>query len=327
MKQFKTEQIEALFASPEMGQKAVLLAGQKIFRANAGGYRYYIDTTGKSFMSVTSFLSATQPEGRHLKNFRSQMAAELGSSEAMESYVQSTADYGTALHIAVSDFVRNGKIDWLAFEDWAYMYISETVTTKRDIVYQAVIELVNDTAALLKFLFDYRCNVLAVELPVFYNVGTGGIATCIDLVVEMDVKHYDKTPVEQRKRHKAIINIKSGKKGFYETHLQQLALEREAYNDTYGSITGKIEAAYNVAPNDWKTTPTYKLKDWTEQLDETYKLLYFDIQKADAKGILKAPERKENRFIGTTAYGQDPTEAMKANNLLDWILEQQQTQK
>jgi len=251
------------------------------------------------------------------------MAATLGSAEAVDTYVQATADYGTALHIAIADFVHNGQIDWFAFEDWAYNYILDTVQVKKEIVWQAVIELVNDTAALIKFLFDYRCVVLAVELPVFMKVGEGGIATCIDLVVEMDVKNYDKTPIEQRKRHKAVINIKSGKKGFYETHLMQLALERELYNETYGAITGKIEAAYNVAPSDWKTSPTYKLKDWTEQLDSTFQLLSFDIQKADAKGILKAPERKENRFLGVTKYGQDPTEAMKSQNLLEFILSQQ----
>jgi hypothetical protein len=323
MRQFKTEQIAALFASHEMGQKSVLMAGQTIYRSNAGGYRYYIDTARHSYMSVTSFISATQPEGRHLKNFRSEMAATLGSAEAVDTYVQATADYGTALHIAIADFVRNGQIDWLAFEDWAYNYILDTVQVKKEIVWQAVIELVNDVAALIKFLHDYRCIVLAVELPVFMKVGEGGIATCIDLVVEMDVKNYDKTPIEQRKRHKAVINIKSGKKGFYETHLMQLALERELYNETYGAITGNIEAAYNVAPSDWKTSPTYKLKDWTEQLDSTYQLLYFDIQKANAKGILKAPERKENRFLGVTKYGQDPTEAMKSQNLLEFILSQQ----
>ena len=258
------ELLQALFQQPEFANKTAKIQGEKIFRVEIGGLRHYRRESGRLYKSLTTFLDAVMPSNRFLNSWRENMAVELGSAEKAAEYVQKTADYGTALHIAVAQYCRDNGVDWQDFEYWAQKQLQDSGFQNGTLSF-ALSELTRDFAAMLQFFHDYRVEVIAVELPVWLDAG---VATLIDLVVEMDAKNYDKTPDDKRERVKAIINLKSGKSGFFESHVLQLVGEREMFNETYGEISGDIRRVYNLAPNDWKDKPTYKLKEQTNDSNE-----------------------------------------------------------
>jgi hypothetical protein len=305
------EVLQALYASPEMGESAMLLAGQRIFRTNFAGRRYYSDESGHTYASLTTLLSAVVNQ-KFLNTWREEMAAEYGNAELVTQHVQATADYGTALHIAVADFVRNGKVNWSDVEDFFYFYLLDTIKVKPETVISATNELIKDLACIVQFFHEYKVVPLAVELPVFKKIGSGGLATCIDLVVNMEVK---------KQTHRAAINLKSGKKGFYESHGLQLAGEMMLYNETYGALTGNIEHFYNLAPKNFRKTPTYTLHSWDKEKETLIKKFETYLQLATLYGVTAPPVNNRIMLYGETKFGESPdSNIMQAD--LEFILEQ-----
>jgi len=311
------ELLQALFQQPEFASKTAKIQGEKIFRVEIGGLRHYRRESGRVYKSLTTFLDSVMPANRFLQQWKEKMAVELGGAEHANDYVQATANYGTGLHIAVAEYCRNGGVDWGEFENWAFQYL-DSVGFKNGTLQSAHAELVKDFASMLQFFYDYRVEVIAVEIPVWLDCG---IATLIDLVVEMDEKNYtEKTPIENRKRTKSIINLKSGKKGFFETHVFQLEGERRMFNETYGNLIGEIKSVFNLAPNDWKGKPTYKLKDQTEEADEISEQFGMYVQIGKSRGVLSTPTKKFTIFTGKTGYGENPSDAMKIYNYDEFSL-------
>lgn len=307
--QKEIELLTALFIEQGFEQKTLKLQGERVYRVQIGGLRHYRRESGQIYKSLTTFLSAVMPSNRFLDNWKMGMAAELGSKDAVDEFVSKTADYGTALHIAVADYCRNSGVDWLEFEQQAYFMLQESGLSADSLEY-AVPEFIRDFAGLVQFFHDYRVKVLAVEIPVWMEEG---VATLIDLVVEMDAKNYDKTPPEKRERHHAIINLKSGKKGFFESHVMQLVGERMMFNQLYSEVLGfEIEHVYNLSPADWKEKPSYKLKNQTESIgfDNMVEQFLLFLKIGKARKILTAPSKKYPVFIGRTEYGANPCDAL-----------------
>lgn len=305
------EQLEPLFLNEEFGSKVGRITAQKVFRVNIGAGRHYRNEAGQTFKSITTFLSETMPPNRFLNTWRENKIEELGTVQAAKEFVQSTADYGTGLHIAVADYCRNGFVDWTDFEVFAYEYLMSIGFTNSTL-HSAARELVNDFASMLAFIHEYEVKVLAVEIPVF---SADGFATLIDLVVEMNALNYtEKTPAEKRQRIRAIINLKSGKKGFFESHIFQLIGERRAFNETYSSTCGfQIDEVFNLAPNDWRTEPTFKLARQTKPIAERYLEDEFDIyvRLGKKKGILGSPTKTFPVFTGITTFGSNPVDQLR----------------
>ena len=307
--QKEVELLKSLFLEQGFEQKTLKIQGEKVYRVQIGGLRHYKRESGQIYKSLTTFLNAVMPSNRHLDNWKMNMAAELGSREAVDEYVSKTADYGTALHIAVADYCRDNGVDWQQFEQQAFCMLQESGLSAESIEY-ALPEFIRDFAGLIKFFHDYRVTVLAVEIPVWMEEG---VATLIDLVVEMDAKNYDKTPVEKRDRHHAVINLKSGKKGFYESHILQLVGERMMFNQLYAESLGfEIEHVYNFAPADWKEKPAYKIKNQTETIgfDNMVEQFNLFLQIGKASKVLSAPSKKYPVFSGRTEYGANPCDAL-----------------
>lgn len=307
--QNEIELLKALFLEQGFEQKTLKIQGEKVYRVQIGGLRHYRRETGQIYKSLTTFLNAVMPANQHLENWKMSMAAELGSREAVDEYVGKTADYGTALHIAVADYCRDSGVDWIEFENRAF-YTLQDAGLSADSIEYALPEFIRDFAALVQFFHDYRVTVLAVEIPVWMEEG---VATLIDLVVEMDAKNYDKTPPEKRERHHAIVNLKSGKKGFYESHVMQLVGERMMFNQLYAGALGfEIEHVYNLAPADWKEKPAYKVKNQTETIgfDNMAEQFNLFLHIGKARKILTPPSKKYPVFSGRTEYGANPCDAL-----------------
>jgi len=305
------EALSPLYLDDQFGKNVERIASQKVFRVNIGAGRHYRNEAGETFKSITTFLSQTMPPNKFLNTWRENKIEELGSVDAAYEFVQSTADYGTGLHIAVADFCRNGFVDWVEFETFVYEYLMSVGFTNSTL-HSAARELVNDFASMLAFVHQYEVKILAVEIPVF---SSDGFVTLVDLVVEMNALNYtDKTPADKRQRIRAIVNLKSGKKGFFESHVFQLIGERRAFNETYSQTCGfQIEEVFNLAPSDWRKEPTFKLARQTKPivergLDEEFDLY---VQVGKKKGILGRPTKQFPLFTGVTKFGGNPTEQLQ----------------
>jgi hypothetical protein len=301
------ESLTPLYMEPEFG-KAFALRGERLFRVEIGAGRHYRRESGQTYKSLTTFLDAVMPANRFLQNWREKLTADMGSVEKVDEFVQATADYGTALHMAIADFCRNRKVNWAEFDAWAFNYLIG-MGLSADTISAAHQELTKDFASLLQFLYDYDVEILAVELPVWLD---SGVATLIDLVVNMNAKKYVDTPVEKRQRHSAIINLKSGKKGFFESHILQLCGERAMFQNVFGNHM-QVDQVYNLAPTDWRTAPNYKIKNQTaeiadKRLDEQFNLF---ISIGQIRRVLTMPEKEFTVFLGETVYGSNPADAMR----------------
>ncbi len=304
------EKIEPMYLAPRLKTEFERITAQKIFRVEIGAGRHYRNEAGQTFTSITTFLDQVMPPNKRLQMWRESMIEDLGSAKAASDYVTSTADFGTALHIAVADFCRLGHVDWKVFNQWAYSYMIEIMKLDGHTLFAAVEELTRDFAGIVQFFADYEAEVLAVEVPVF---SSHGFATLIDIIVEMNEKCYtEKTPPEKRKRIFAGGNLKSGKKGFHPTHIFQLCGERMAFNETYGDIIGPMVHVFNLAPTAWRTTPGYKFANQTSEIDETNVSQLFDlfVQTGKLNGVLAEPSKTFIIFEGVTAYGSSPVSNM-----------------
>lgn len=304
------ELLTPLYLSDDFAASAGRIIQQKIFRVEIGAGRHYRNEAGQTFKSITTFLSAIMPPNYFLQKWRESKIEQLGSTEATDEFVQATADFGTTLHIAVANYCRDGFVDWQEFNLWAFNALQELNLNNHGLN-AAVDELTRDFASMVMFLHEYEVRVLAIEIPVF---SSHGYATLIDLVVEMNAKQYtEKTPIESRKRIIAGINLKSGKKGFFETHLFQLIGERNAFNETYQAQTGiQIVEVFNLAPTNWRKEPTYKIANQTKKITDDGLSEQFDlfVELAKRRGILGAPNKDFTIFKGRTDYGKSPIENM-----------------
>jgi hypothetical protein len=102
-----------------------------------------------------------------------------------------------------------------------------------------------------QFCAEKEVKVEAVEVPLLSdNLGYAGT---IDLVCELTFN---------RKRIRAIVDLKSGRNGFMEEYELQLEAYRQLWNVNYPDLP--VAMTFNFSPKDWRKEPTYELKNQTE---------------------------------------------------------------
>lgn len=325
MEQIKNdiEVLEPLYINDSFKERIEKIVGKKIFRHNrTGGVRMYTTEDDKSYLSLTTMLNKTMPPPKALTTWRDKKLEELGTIERVDEFVEMTADYGTYLHIVVSEFVRNQFIDWGTFDRDAISYFLN-VGFSGDVIMAAVQEVKKDFASILQFFYDYDVKVLAVELPVYSD--TYGVATCIDLVVDKlvhpiicDTETERNDRLMFASREKALGNLKSGKKGFFDTHVFQLAGEMLLFNETFG-MKIPISNVFNIAPNNWRHTPTYKFKNQTKAMDvAVQQFKNFQIT-GKLMGIFEENTQKMIAFEGLTKIGQSPSDAINLRSVFNYL--------
>jgi len=306
----QTELVETIYS--------LLPRKQVVYRATHNNNRIYytISPDGEPtlYLSLTTMIKATCPTSDHLIKW----IAEMGW-EASRKYTQERADYGSLMHILFGKYIVDRFYDFDKTEEICkqfpqYKYKDEWLE-----------ELNKDVAGFMQFVSDRNVKPLAVELVL---VSEDGYGTLIDLVAEMDIEvealdHNDPyksgvrkgqpREVKKTERITALINFKSGRKGFYETHEIQLEFERRLFEENFPSI--KIGGIFNLSPTDWRTTPAYKLKDQSDSLER---------DKADALlAIAKIELMKKipsfTSVSGKVTYGNTPMVTTKT--LIDEIRE------
>lgn len=240
------EEMKALF----FDSTALIEPGYKLFQLNSNGRRYYylFDDTGtpKFYPSVTTILSQTLPKSPFLINW----IAEKGIEEA-ERYRDERAAYGTFMHAAFEELLINRVYDLDGLKDKLKAYI-ENKSLPNDFIYYAD-QLKKDVLAFAQFITDYDVKPLAVEIALAHPIGYAGM---IDLVCTMLVRP------GSNERINAIVDFKSGRKGFSEEAEIQAHFYKKMWEENYPDTS--IERVYNFSPKDWRKNPTYNLKNQTD---------------------------------------------------------------
>lgn len=241
------EEMTAMFFNVD----ALIEPPYKIWQLNSKGHRYYYryDENGNPefFPSVTTILSQTLPKSPFLIKW----IADKGIEEA-ERYKGERAAYGTFMHAAFEELLINRAYDLDALKGKLKDYI-DYQRLPDDFIYYAD-DLKKDVLAFAQFVLDYDVRPLAVEIALvhpYYKYA--GMIDCPCTMLERP---------GAKNRINAIVDFKSGRKGFYEDAEIQLHLYKEMWNVNFEQFP--INRVFNFSPKDWRKKPSYNLKDQTD---------------------------------------------------------------
>ena len=241
------EEMTAMFFNVD----ALIEPPYKIWQLNSKGHRYYYryDEKGNPefFPSVTTILSQTLPKSPFLIKW----IAEKGIEES-ERYKGERAAYGTFMHAAFEELLINRAYDLDALKGKLKDYI-DYQRLPDDFIYYAD-DLKKDVLAFAQFVLDYDVRPLAVEIALIHPYYKyAGMIDCPCTMLERP---------GAKNRINAIVDFKSGRKGFYEEAEIQLHLYREMWNVNFEQFP--INRVFNFSPKDWRKKPSYNLKDQTD---------------------------------------------------------------
>lgn len=238
------EEIKALF----FDRAALREPSYRVYQLNQEGYRLYyrfVDGEPEFYPSVTTVLRQVMPMSPGLLDWIVANGKE-GAAEKRDT----AAAYGTFMHAQFETLIINRRYDFDAVPELVASYIQKENLPEK-LFGEWLVKIRKDVLAFAQFVKDFNVRPLAVEIglvhPVYHYAG------CIDLPCVMTVKGKDVT---------AIVDFKSGRKGFFEEHELQLHMYREMWNANFDDV--RIERLYNFSPKDWRTKPTYNLKDQTD---------------------------------------------------------------
>lgn len=261
--------------------EALRLPSYKVGRVNFGNGRSYIrlnqdgelcENPMRLYTSLTTAISTCAPMEDGLLDW----FIKHGRQQADRLTVLSQ-HYGTLMHLEIGKFLINGNYNFDGVDQAIEDYLSENNFYDRDCD-EWNTKLRYDMLAFVQFYFDYNIKPLGIEYVLLSEKGFG---TLIDLVCKMTVKvdgldyenPYKSGPRKGQPRETkvdkeifAIINFKSGRKGFYKTNGIQAIAEKMLWEENFPDMP--LEGAYNWAPKDWRTEPGYNLKDWTGAVSE-----------------------------------------------------------
>lgn len=241
------EEMQCMF----FDKTALIEPPYKVFQLNSKGHRYYyrFDENGQPefFPSVTTILSQTLPKSPFLIEW----IASKGMDEA-ERYKAERAAYGTFMHAQFEELIINRVYNLDDLKEKLKTYI-EVNRLPDNFIYYAD-DLKKDVLAFAQFVKDYDVRPLAVEIALVHPYYK--YAGMIDLPCTMLRKPGG------TERINAIVDFKSGRKGFYEESEIQLHLYKMMWNVTFEEYP--ITNVFNFSPKDWRKKPSYNLKDQTD---------------------------------------------------------------
>lgn len=244
------EQIRALF----FDESALKEPPYRLFQFNSEGYRLYCryNENGEPefFPSVTTLLKWVMPTPPHLLDWM----IENGKEGAVEKRDLAAA-YGTFMHMQFEALIINRRYDFDSVPTVLYGYMERENLPER-VFSEWLPKIRKDVLAFAQFVRDYSVKPLAVEIGLVHPEHR--YAGCIDLPCIM-------TDPKSGEVFRAIVDFKSGRKGFYEEHELQLHLYREMWNVNYPDVP--VTRVFNFSPKDWRKTPTYNLKDQTDSVN------------------------------------------------------------
>ena len=224
----------------------------RVFQLNSDGYRYYYrfnaDGTPEFYPSVTTLLKQVMPTPPALLDWMVANGKE-GSKEKRDL----AAAYGTFMHAQFETLIINRRYNFDNVPAVLLAYMEQNNLPEK-FYGDSLTKIRKDVCAFAQFVKDYNVRPLAVEIalvhPDYHYAGM------VDLPCVMtDPKTGETFP--------AIVDFKSGRKGFYEEHEIQLHLYKDMWNVNFPALP--ISRVFNFSPKDWRgVKPTYNLKEQTD---------------------------------------------------------------
>lgn len=259
---------------------AIRLPDYKVGRIYAGTGRFYIklDQDGNPYSPVRPYTSLTtaidqcQPMAPQLLKWY----CDLGYDEA-QRVSKMKAHYGSLMHEEIGRYLTSEIYDFDTTKESVATYLG------KHNYYQPECDnwwddLKYDMAAFIAFAQEYDIKPLGIEYVLLSERGFG---TMIDLVCELkwpvkgfhgevyksgDWKGEPKETIERLPR-RAIINFKSGRHGFYDSHGLQLTCEKMIWEENFPDLP--VDLALNWSPKEWTISPSWNLKDWTGEFTDS----------------------------------------------------------
>ncbi len=242
-----------LEVSPDYVNLQGIASPYKLFRYDGGADRYYFVqmSEGGELAPVISVTSLSQ---KVLNNAAILMKWQdnVGGGE-MANYIKNMrAEYGTLVHIIFAEILKTGQFDfdeyrmraWKTAIDLGYKFEADTWS----------IDIIDDVVAFMTFLIEKEVEVIGIEFPIA-DVGLG-IGCTLDLICRLKFG---------TKKVNAIVDFKSGRKGFFEGHEYQLGIQRLIWNLNFKSIFD-VTHVFNFAPTASLNKEKYKLKNQTDSV-------------------------------------------------------------
>lgn len=304
-----------------------LSISRKFFRTDAGEFRYYyrfFKEEIKYYLSVSS-LTKLLPTNQYLIKWM----ADMGYEEAKE-YTEERSQYGNMMHQLQLDSLRQEKVDLKNINEYVYTYIKKN-RLNLEYLEPWSKELTKDYIAWNEFIFEHNIRPIAIEIPVLsekYKVGGRIDLVCIISIKEKgffgevykrnsgDNKAGDPKMSTGYVDYVAIIDLKSGKKGFFQGHQFQINVYKLIWNTLFPDVL--VEKCFNWAPKHWRFSTEgglkYSLKDQTNPMWARILKSYLSI--ATELGIM-AP--KKSCFLITKPLDsyEDNSEAYRHITLSD----------
>lgn len=241
------EEIRAVYFNAD----ALKEPAYRLFQLNSDGHRYYyrFNDAGEPefYPSVTTLLKQVMPTPPALLDWMIANGKD-GSTEKRDL----AAAYGTFMHGEFEKLIINRRYDFDSVPASMLAYM-ERENLPEKVFAEWLPKIRKDVLAFAQFIKDWNVKPLAVEIglyhPQFHYAG------CLDLPCVM-------TDPKTGKSFVAIVDFKSGRKGFYEEHELQLHLYKEMWNIHYPETP--VTRVFNFSPKDWRKSPTYNLKDQTD---------------------------------------------------------------
>ena len=244
------EEIKALY----FDANALREPPYKVYQLNWDGYRYYYradeDGTLHQYPSVTTLLKQVMPTPPGLIDWMLANGKE-GAAEKRDT----AAAYGTFMHAQFEYLIINRSYDFDEVPGIVLAWLNDN-NLPDSLRSDWCVRIRKDILAFAQFVRDYNVRPLAIEIGLVHPIKH--YAGCIDLPCIM-------TEPKTGEDFTAIVDFKSGRKGFYEEHELQLHLYKDMWEVNFPELP--IQRVFNFSPKDWRKKPTYNLKDQTDSVN------------------------------------------------------------
>lgn len=244
----------------------LMMPDYRLKRIDSKGYRYYAveqpDGEYRFFISNTSLIEATTPTPQSLIDW-------MLNTPNHKEYARERADYGTIMHIMFGWFMIERSVSLIDLDTRL-----RAVAAANGIDFKEYWsnDLKDDLLAFAAFVHEHNVEPLAIEVSLVSKDGYGGT---LDLVCRMDWEYKgfygevyksgerkgEAKETKETRRIVAIVDFKSGRKGFYESNEIQMEACRRLCIENFNVTPDKL---FNFSPKEWRNTPTYNLKDQTD---------------------------------------------------------------
>lgn len=311
------EQVQAEYFNEDALQEQP----EPVYRLDSSGHRYYYtfdeNNEPRFYVSVTTLIKQTMPTSPALVKW----IADMGYEES-QRFAAERASYGTFMHAQIAELIINRSYNLNGLKNRLKLYI-ESEQLPADFINFAD-DFKKDILAFAQFMKDTKLKPLAIEL-VLTNPKEG-YAGAIDLCAEITIEEkgfFGETyktganagkPKESKQERtvRAIIDFKSGRKGFFPEHEIQLHAYKEMWNMHFEAFP--VERVYNWSPKDWRgTTPSYNFKDQTDSMNA--KKLPYLIELARIE-----EEKRDNTFVSCSGIIDLDKESGLENNIVELSL-------